>query len=68
MPSLGTIMQRSSELASQARQKNAIHNMTDVYVKMPVAEFDLLAFGKADEIIAVGYEHAQKILHEWINE
>lgn len=68
MPSLGEVMQRSAELASQARQKNAIHNMTDLYIRMPVDKFELLEFGKADDIIATGYEHAKKVFNEWVAE
>ena len=65
MPSLGAVMQRAAETASNVRQRNTIKTMTDLYVKMPVEQYGLLAFNRADEIRQAGYAHAKTVFDGW---
>ena len=65
MPSLGAVMQRAAETASNVRQRDTINNMTDLYIKMPVDKYGLLAFNRAAEIRATGYAHAKTVFEGW---
>ncbi len=65
MPSLGAVMQRSAETASNVRQRFTIQHMTDLYVKMPVQKYGLLAFHRAVEIGQTGYDHASVAFDGW---
>ena len=65
VPSLGAVMQRSAETASNVRQRFTIEHMTDLYVKMPVQEYGLLAFHRAVEIGKTGYDYANMKFADW---
>ena len=65
---LGTIMQRAGEAVSIANQKLTIQRMADYYIRMPVEEFGLFAFGSLPKLEQIGYEHAKQKIAEWRSE
>ena len=62
---LGTIMQRAGEAVSIANQKLTIQRMADYYIRMPVEEIGLFAFGSLPKLEQIGYEHAKEKIKEW---
>ena len=44
-----------------------MEKLTDVYISMPVEQFDILGFKEAEKIVRVGYNEAQRIIVPWIN-
>ncbi|MDA0350170.1 MAG: cyclic nucleotide-binding and patatin-like phospholipase domain-containing protein [Verrucomicrobia bacterium] len=66
MPSLPTIMQRSAEIGAVLQLKGIVEKLTEVYISMPVAHFDILGFKEAEKIVQVGYEEAQKKILPWL--
>jgi NTE family protein/lysophospholipid hydrolase len=66
MPSLPTIMQRSAEIGAVLQLKGIVEKLTEVYISMPVAHFDILGFKEAESIVQVGYEEAQKKIIPWL--
>jgi NTE family protein/lysophospholipid hydrolase len=67
MPTLPTIMQRSAEIGAVLQLKGIVEKLTDVYISMPVEQFDILGFKEAEKIVRVGYNEAQRIIVPWIN-
>jgi len=62
---LGTVMQRSAEAASMARQRHVIENMTDLYLLMPVHQISLMNFGAIAKLSEIGYSTAKQKIAEW---
>ena len=68
IPSLPTIMQRSAEIGGVLQLKGIVDKLTDLYISMPVENFDILAFREAEKIVQVGYNEAQRRMIPWIKE
>lgn len=66
IPSLPTIMQRSAEIGGVLQLKGIVDKLTEVYISMPVEQFDILGFGEAERIVHVGYEEAQRRILPWL--
>lgn len=65
---IGTVMQRAGEAVSMANQKLTIQRMADFYMRMPVDNVGMFAFGALREIEQIGYEHARRTIAEWKSE
>jgi lysophospholipid hydrolase len=65
IPSMAAVLQRSAEIASIVMQREALLRGIDLYIRVPVAQFGLLDFDKATEIIAVGRRVAREQLAAW---
>jgi lysophospholipid hydrolase len=64
--SIAAVLQRSSEIASVAMQRDAMLRGVDLYVRMPVQRFGMLQFDAAPHIIKTGYETGRAALAEWL--
>jgi predicted acylesterase/phospholipase RssA len=65
MPSMAAVLARAAELASVASQRDALLRGIDLYLRIPVKQFGLLAFERAPEIIDAGRQAAREMLAEW---
>jgi NTE family protein len=60
-PTLGNILYRATCLSS-IYQKEALKDMADLYIKLPVSEFKMLEWGKIDDLVEIGYREGLKKL------
>jgi len=67
IPTILTIMIRSSMIGS-AKKVREIVREADYYIDPPVSKFGLSDYNAIDEIVDVGYKHAQRKIDEWRNE
>ena len=65
IPSMAAVLQRSAEIASIVMQREALLRGIDLYIRVPVAQFGLLDFDKATDIIAAGHRVAREQLAAW---
>ncbi|MDE0597467.1 MAG: hypothetical protein OSB65_19690 [Roseibacillus sp.] len=68
IPSLPTIMQRSAEIGGVLQLKGIVDKLTDLYISMPVEQFDILGIRAAEKIVQVGYNEAQRRITPWMKE
>ncbi|MDX8400443.1 MAG: cyclic nucleotide-binding and patatin-like phospholipase domain-containing protein, partial [Gallionellaceae bacterium] len=64
-PDIRTILQRAGELASILNEKNTVQKSSDLYLRIPVEQYQLKDFDKAQEIIKTGYQYAKEKITEW---
>ena len=57
-----TILRRAGELASVASQREAIHKVADLYLRIPVEQYGLQDYRAALEIMDIGREHVRTAL------
>ena len=65
VPSMAAVLQRSSEIASVAMQRDALLRGVDLYVRMPVQRFGMLEFERSADIIKTGYDTGRAALADW---
>tara|TARA_B100000700_G_scaffold290231_1_gene348139 strand:- start:306 stop:713 length:408 start_codon:yes stop_codon:yes gene_type:complete len=66
MPGISSIMMRAAELASvRAQQQVIASDLSDLYLRPPVARFPAMDFGAITEIAQVGYAHAKEEIETW---
>ena len=63
-PSITEILYRAGHIGG-LHQRAATMAQADQYLEPPVAGFSTMAYGRADEIIEVGYRHAMEALEKW---
>ena len=63
-PSITEILYRAGHIGG-LHQRAATMAQADHYLEPPVAGFSLMAYGRADEIIEVGYRHAMESIKKW---
>ncbi len=68
IPNMLTIMQRSAEIGGVLQLKGIVDKLADIYIQMPVQQFDTLGFGQAEKIVDVGYDEAQRRIIPWLIE
>jgi NTE family protein len=61
MPSLMNYLLNVTVLYSVSRQR-AARRMTDIYFNPPLERVGLLEWGRFDQIVTQGYEHALQVL------
>jgi len=66
VPSLLSILHRSGELASVANQKAVAERVSDLYLRMPVDQYNLQDYDLSEEIAEVGYQYAQGQIAAWL--
>ena len=63
-PGITEILYRAGHIGG-LHQRAATIAQADQYLEPPVAGFSLMAYGRADEIIEVGYRHAMETIEKW---
>ena len=63
-PSITEILYRAGHIGG-LHQRAATIAQADHYLEPPVARFSLMAYGRVDEIIEVGYRHAMETIEQW---
>ena len=58
------MLNRSGHLGGLARREASI-TMADIYLRPPIANFGLMAYGKGEEIAAICYEYTMEKMTEW---
>jgi NTE family protein len=65
-PSIAAVLYRAGEIASVAMQREALAQVSDLYIRVPVERFGMLDFRRDREIIATGYKAATRRIAEWM--
>lgn len=63
-PGIAEILYRAGHIGGLHHRAAAIAQ-ADYYLEPPVAGYALRAYGRADEIIEVGYRHAMEAIEQW---
>ncbi|MDB5998890.1 MAG: hypothetical protein JWP52_589, partial [Rhizobacter sp.] len=63
-PGIADILYRAGHIGGLNQRANTVAQ-SDHYLEPPVANFSLMAYKRADEIIEVGYRHAMEAIAQW---
>ena len=63
-PGIAEILYRAGHIGG-LNQRAATRAQADHYLEPPVADFSLMAYRRADEIVEVGYRHAMEKIATW---
>jgi len=63
-PGIADILYRAGHIGGLNRRAHTVAQ-SDHYLEPPVANFSLMAYKRADEIIEVGYRHAMEAIAQW---
>jgi NTE family protein/lysophospholipid hydrolase len=64
LPGIGDILYRAGHLGGLMQRQKTV-SLSDFYLEPPVADFSLMAYKRAPEIVERGYEHAVKAIAAW---
>ncbi|WP_374537156.1 cyclic nucleotide-binding and patatin-like phospholipase domain-containing protein [Chitinimonas taiwanensis] len=63
-PGIGEILYRASHMGSLTQRARTI-SLADFYLEPPVADFPLMGYRRAAEIVEVGYRYTQNEIAKW---
>ena len=64
LPDIFRVLMRTAEL-SIVRDAQVSRDPADLYLHPPLHDFGIADFKEIDRIVAIGYDHACRRLHEW---
>jgi len=64
LPGIGDILYRAGHLGGLMQRSKTV-SLSDFYLEPPVSAYSLMAYKRADEIVACGYEYAVKAIAAW---
>lgn len=64
LPSIGQILYRAGHIGGMAQRSRTLA-LSDFYLEPPTADFSMMAYKRADEIVERGYRFAQQQIASW---
>lgn len=66
VPGIAGVLMRTAELASVANQRSTAQKTADLYLTMPLEQFQIQDYSRYEQIMEAGYAFAKPRLEEWM--